>query len=38
MGRPLTEEETAKSAELMRGYAGHGEYNPIGSERDAKIA
>ena len=37
IGRPFTEKETAQFAELMKGYAGHGEYNPIGSERGARL-
>ena len=37
IGRPFTEAETAKFAELMRQYSGHGEYNPIGSGSGARL-
>ena len=37
IGRPFTESETAEFARLMKEYSGHGEYNPIGSERGARL-
>jgi hypothetical protein len=37
IGRPFTEAETTKLAEIMQEYSGHGEYNPIGSDSGARL-
>ena len=37
IGRPFTESETTKLAEIMQEYSGHGEYNPIGSDSGARL-
>ena len=37
IGRPFTAQETKRFAEIMKSYSGHGEYNPIGSERGARL-
>ena len=37
IGRPLSEKETARLAELLADASGHGEYNPIGSDTGARL-
>jgi hypothetical protein len=37
LGRPLTQDETARLAQIMSDITGHSEYNPIGSRDGARI-